>query len=160
LLLALPLLLGGCASIEPQPVRDFNQPEGIPYYEGSYYLLVWADGAGNLKWQLDYLADPNKKFEYRTRSFLSKVEAELTFSNGLLTKGNTTIDSTAVPKAVVGAVEKVLMAIANDPDRPLANSHAIPAPSLFKLVSKGNTIVIYGHESAGTVNATVTAKPK
>ncbi len=45
-------LLTGCASVEPVPVENFNNPEGIPYYGGEYYLLIYPDGKGNLAWDL------------------------------------------------------------------------------------------------------------
>jgi hypothetical protein len=152
-------LLVACASVEPVRVDDFNSPQGIPYYEGSYYLLVWPDGLGNLKWSLNYVADTTKKMEYRTKNFLSAVETDLEFSNGLLTKGTTSLDSTAVPKAVVAAAEKVLLAaIANDASP--TNSNAIPGPSIFKLVVNGGKIVFLGEESKDVVYSTITTPKK
>lgn len=155
------LTMGGliaCASIEPTPVKNFENPKGIPYYDGSYYLLVYPDGLGNLKWTLQYLADPQKKREYRTSQFLSSVETELTFSNGVLNIGNTTTDSTVVPTAVIGAIEKVLTSgIANDP---LANVNKVPAPSIYKLVVTGNQIAFLGEKSTHFVNVTVTQEAK
>jgi len=150
--------LGGCASIAPMPVANFDAPKGIPYYDGSYYLLVYPDGIGNLKWTLQYLADPQKKREYRTSNFLSSVETELTFSNGVLTVGNTTTDSTVVPAAVIGAIEKVLTAgIANDP---LANVNQVPAPSIYKLVVADDKITFLGEKNKYVVNVTVTQEAK
>jgi len=150
--------VGGCASIAPVPVANFDNPTGIPYYDGSYYLLVFPDGVGNIKWKLEYLADPQKKREYRTSNFLSSVETELTFSNGVLTVGNTTADSTIVPTAVIGAIEKVLTAgIANDP---LANVNQVPAPSIYKLVVDGDKITFLGEKNKYVVNVTVTQEAK
>ena len=149
----------GCASIEPVPVTGFESPGGIPYYDGSHYLLVYPDGKGNLKWSLHYLADPTKKRVFRSENILSSVNATLEFSNGLLTKADTTVDASAVPKALVGAIEKVITAgVANDLAK---GTNEVPGPLIYKLEVRGDVIHVIGQTSEqAIVKVRVTSPPK
>lgn len=151
--------LFGCAAIEPTPVKNFDNPEGIPFYDGSHYLLVYPDGKGNLKWSLQFLADHSKKREFRSSNFLSSVSATLTFTNGLLTTADTTADSSALTASVVGAIEKVITAgIANDLAR---GTNVVPGPLIYKLIVEGNNIKFVGDTSNQTIiNVSVTSPPK
>ena len=62
--------LSGCASMTHSPVKDFSNPGGIPYYLGSYYLLVHTDGKGNLESTILYLPDRSKKMVAKPTAFL------------------------------------------------------------------------------------------
>jgi len=149
------VMASGCASVTHRPVKDFNQPKGIPYYLGSYYLLVHTDGKGNLESKILFLPDPNKKMVAKPKAILSSLSATLGYTNGVLSSTKTTTDTSAVLGAVIGAAKTFLTAaIANEPA-------ALPAPTIYKIrIDSPTEITFIGEETADTVEVIPTSKEK
>ncbi len=146
-LLLILAVLAGCAQVVPQPVANFQDPKGIPYYGGSYYLLIYPDGKGNIAWTLEYAMDPLQKMEYRTDNMLATTTATLTFSNGLLTDAVTTSDSSALIQTITTAVKTVASALANENRA----GHTVGAPRVYKVVPKSGGIDFVGQGENGGV---------
>jgi hypothetical protein len=70
---------------------------------------VKTDNDGGLISELLYLPDLTKKRQARPYNFLAKHDTSFTFEKGVLTSSSSDADATAVPKAVVGALEKIAM---------------------------------------------------
>jgi len=135
------------------PVHDFDDPRGIPYFEGSTYLLLCDDGKGHASAQVLFLPDPNKKREVRVRSFFSTVDVKLGYENGILTSATETVDSTAVVKSIVNAAGKILgelAAISGDPRKSDGSRIA-----LYKVEVEGSEVRFVG--KAGQAVAQVAA---
>jgi len=141
----------GCTSVAPVPVPRANpfpdEPGGIPYYDGSYYLLIYADGHGNLKWSLEYIFDPAKKMIYKASATLASLETSLKFNYGLLSESTTTADSTAVPTAILGAFKTVLSAgVMNDLT---SGATKVPTPRIYKVLIHGDQVELLGADDQG-----------
>jgi hypothetical protein len=171
------ILIGGCASITHQPVayhpypidlaspvraavKAQNEQEdqnltGVRYYESSTYLLVYTDGKGNLLWKLYNLPDPTKLMVATPQQVLAKVVNNLTFTNGVLTTSHAEADSTAIPKAVIGALEKVLPFLAAADISP---STTIASPRLYKIVLEEEGWLLVGGK--GDQDIRVSLKPE
>lgn len=126
------LMQGGCAGIEAHtdPRPNGQAVDGIRYYDTSPFLLIYTDGKLGLKTELHYLPDYSKKRSIRPYAYGASNKSELKFENGRLTDAKAETDATAIPKAVISALEKVAVALvaAN------AATDTIPAPYLFRIV--------------------------
>jgi len=153
-LTATALFAVGCASLTHKPVTDFAKPEGVPYYGGSHYLLIYSDGKGGLVWKLLYLADPNKMRVAVPSAIAANLDTKLTFTNGVLSESKATADSSAIPKAVIQTIEKALplLAAANAPD---GASHQLPAPTLYRVTWKGGQLHLVGGKAATSISLTL-----
>jgi hypothetical protein len=147
----LPLLLTlcSCAGLTVNSVTDENKERGIRYYESSPYLLVHTDNEGGLVTRLIYLPDPTKKMAVRPYTRFASSSTTLNFKNGVLSSAETSVDETAVPKAVLGAIEKAATAAIMAADEPQGETHRVPAPYLFKIVFEGNDIKLKGGQALG-----------
>lgn len=155
----------GCAGVTYQPVSDpppagqERKPgvlyddtcNGFRYYQSAPYLLVYSDGKGGLGWQIQYLPDLSRKMTAQPQAFLASLNSTLTFQNGFLSDSKDVADATAVPKAVIAAVEKVVSGLAAAAGGAAAppNSYQVPKPHLYKIVIHANGIDFLGGEAAG-----------
>ena len=78
------LLISGCASVTHKPATGSSKDDGIPYYETSPYLLIYAAPNGGLATDLLYLPDPYKKQVVMPKNFAASVTLNLTFDRGVL----------------------------------------------------------------------------
>lgn len=139
--LLLSLILSGCAGIEFKsiPYADADtadkEARGFRYYDTSPFLLVYTDGKGGLTSTLLYLPDTTKLRTVHPFAYGAKNESTLTFENGRLAVSKSVVDETAIPKAVLSALEKVGMAMAKAANAKDAKLEAlIPTPYLFRIV--------------------------
>jgi hypothetical protein len=170
---AVGVLLGGCAGVTYQPVsytpiaRDGSNAaeakkandaadesaSGIRYYQASPYLLVYSDGKGGIVWKIYYLPDQTRKMTATPYNYVAKVTANLTFSRGVLTDSTEDVDTTAVPKAILAAAEKLLpLALADT----TPEERTVLPPRLYKILVAGDTITLAG--GPGDTNVSVTIK--
>jgi len=171
-ILSLAILLTGCAGVSHKPIpytqisgttsadaaikanaSADEKAKGIRYYQTSPYLLVYSDGKGGIGWKIYYLPDQTRKMSAEPYNFLSKVKADLTFSNGMLTDSTADIDATTLPKGIISAVEKLLPSLLAAADQP---PHEIPPPRLYKIVVKGGEIILAGSPGDRTIRVTGT----
>ncbi|MFO1251455.1 MAG: hypothetical protein U1E77_10060 [Inhella sp.] len=125
---------------------DDTKVDGIRYYEASPYLLVYSDGKGGLVSKLIHLPDLTKKRVIQPFAYLAANNSTLTFANGMLTQNKVVADETAVPKAVIGALEQTAMAALgksfNLVGAPSTPHH--PPPYLFKVELSGGQAKLVG----------------
>ncbi|MER0170149.1 MAG: hypothetical protein DU489_05970 [Nitrosomonas sp.] len=138
-------LLTACAGVTHKPISSIEDSadEGIRYFGSSYYLFLYSNGKGGLITEIKSLPDPNKKMSAKPYSFLSSLDLTMNFVNGVLTSSEETADSTAIPKAVIAAAEKVaslLLQTMNLPSKQLE----LPAPYVYKIVLKSDSIEFVG----------------
>ena len=146
------LLFSGCARVKHVPVTDDSDKTetGIRYYNLSPYMLIYSKPNGGLSAEVKYLPDRTKKMAARPFAFLSKLETELNFSDGALTKAVDTGDATAVPSSILKAVSTVKMAAiaALDAGKRAAEEagqeYTLPAPHLYKIVVKADSVTFIG----------------
>jgi hypothetical protein len=148
----------GCASVKHQPVADFEDPKGIPYYGGSHYLLVYSDGKGNIHSEILYLMDRRKKMVADPTSCFASLQSTLSFTNGVLSDAKAVGDATAIPQAILAAAEKVLAAgVLAAPEARGGPGFTLPAPSIYKIVVESPTRVRFvGEETDEVVHVNVT----
>ena len=152
------LCASGCATVRhaPVPANEDDKATGIRYYHSAPYLLVYADGAGGYRWQILQLPDQRTVMEARPDAFWASLEIEdMKFTNGVYTSSKATGDATAVPKAIIEAVEKaVIQALpalsADDKRRPGA-----PVPHLYRIDANGQEIQFSGGSTAGIAEINV-----
>ena len=152
--------LVGCAGVTHEPVPEGGDAkvDGIRYYGSSWYLLVYSNGNGGVKWELKQLPDPTKLMVARPSRFLSSLKMTLEFKDGVLTSSKATADSTAVPKEILAAAQTVATALIktleSGPPSETREPFTMPAPSLWRVVPKGDTIEFQGQESNEVVRVT------
>ena len=140
---------------------------GIRYYRSSPYVLVSSDGNGGINWQLLFLPDQTKKLSADPTVRGANQDLVLNFEDGILTSVTQTDDTTAVPAAFVSTLEKVISAAlpafaamdaAQRPPRPLKKAAEVPAPTIYKIVVRGNEAKFLS--STGDSPLTVTLAPE
>ncbi|WP_397380467.1 hypothetical protein [Prosthecobacter sp.] len=153
---SLALLLSACAGLSGRSLTEEQDwsATGFRYYDSSPYLLVYTDNKGGLNSELKYMPDLTKKRQVKPYQFLASVEGSLTFEDGILTGAESNGDGTAVPKAVISALEKAAKAaIALDaklaPEAKDADDLA-PRVYLFKIVKEVNDKGQYVWELKGS----------
>jgi hypothetical protein len=132
-----------------------DKAQGIRYYESAPFLLVYSDGKGGLTSQLLFLPDATQKRTIDPFAVLASNNSTLTFVNGVLTQGKSVVDTTVVPKAIVGSLEKlataaIASALANQTDK----GTQLPPPQLYRIViSKDSARLVGGPgvDSAGKI---------
>lgn len=159
------LVFSKCASIKHIPINDENtdrKNKGIRYYQSSPYLIIYSNGKGGIVTQIEYLPDPTKKMSaVIPKSFMATIKTALEFDNGVLTSSTGEIDTTAVPKAILKAVETVgtaYLAAFNIIKEKAKNFYTVPAPYIYKIVVKGNDVIFIGAQ--GDHNFKVTLLPQ
>jgi hypothetical protein len=144
--IAILALVTGCATVQHSKVDQEDNVDGIRYYNSSPYLLAYSNGKGGIITQVLYIADPFKKMSMKPKTFLANAQSTMEFSKGIYKNSKTIADATAVPSAIIKAVEiaaTVLIAAAN---KPVDNSLQIPAPYLYKIIVEGNNVSFIGQQ--------------
>jgi hypothetical protein len=144
----------GCAELRHRPVADFNEPEGIPYYEGTHYLLVHSDGKGGINWKILFLPDRNKKRVADPTVVLASLNTTLTFTNGMLGQSKEVADTTGVPKAIIAAVEKAAALLA-PLNADLEKPHQLPPPHLYRMTWTSDRLQLVGGPADEPINITL-----
>lgn len=147
--------------------------KGIRYYDTSPYVLFYANGKGGAEWAVHVLPDPEKLRTVRPYSKLASLETELTFDpkSGVLTKSTETADGTVLAIAVADLFAKLApMFLAldlptEDGKEREGNVMVIPAPRLYKIVTKNNRWYLRGGPGdeeifLAIIPATSETKPK
>ena len=138
-MLSLTGLLTSCAGVTHQAITTCKQEKaarGVRYYDSSPYLLVQTDNQGGLTSDFMYLPDPNKKRQARPFTFLSSNTTTLSFQNGILTDSSSDTDSSAVPAAVIKALEQAAVSAAKLTAFDVAKTKQAPRVYLFKIIKK------------------------
>lgn len=143
------LVLSGCAGYTVKNDQDALQ--GIRYYEPAPFLLVYSDGKGNLTSQIIMMPDLTQKRVIDLYAYAAKNKGTLDFENGVLTKSEMTIDSAAVPEALIGTIQTLgvaaIGAAFNAPES--GTTRSIPAPYLFKIVVGVKDTTLVGGQGVG-----------
>jgi hypothetical protein len=84
-LMALAMLLAGCAWVEvkhvPKTDKDWENPDGIVFFQAELYLWVTIDKMGNdAKYAYNWVTLPNKEKKYAIRQVPGLGTSELTVS--------------------------------------------------------------------------------
>ncbi len=140
------VLLTGCAANVTHQLAGAKST-GVRYYENAPYLLVYSNGKGGLVWQVLFLPDQSHVMEAKPLILGGRTQMALKFQNGVLTSATSVGDTTAVPKAIIAAVQNALPLIA----KALAESppqSAFPAPSIFKIIVSGDAITFNGGQGS------------
>jgi hypothetical protein len=143
LIVALCILISGCSATVTHKVSTNDETAtGIRYYDSAPYLLVYSDGKNGLNWQIIYLADQSHVMTATPQIIGGHTEMTLSFSSGVLSTASTIGDTTALPKALIAAVQTalpLLAAAAAGPAQP-----GFPAPSLYRLVVSDGVLYFKG----------------
>lgn len=142
--------LAGCAGLEMKDIKtddDDKSAEGFRYYDTSPFLLVYTDAKGGLKSEVLHLPDTTKKRSIRPYAYGAKNETTLKFDNGRLSGAKSVVDETAVPVAVVGALEKVATSLVKAAN---AGNDGIPPPYLFRIAYANQKWELKGGQAIST----------
>jgi hypothetical protein len=129
---------------------------GVRYLGTSPYLIAYSDGKGGVVTEVKYLPDPAKKMSAKPDAKLADVDTKMDFDRGVLTTSVESGDATAVPKAIVKAVETLapkLLAALNKADT--AKEYTVPAPYVFKIVVNGNDVYFLGGQGDAPIKITL-----
>ncbi len=139
---ALLLLLTGCVgtTIEDIPAERDQDARGVRFYNSAPFVLVTSDRRGSLTSQFMYLPDTTRLLGARPYAFMGVNKTTLTFKNGVLESAKVTTDDTAVPKAIVAAVEAAATAAAKAflDQGGVAADTGVPPPILLRVVFLGD----------------------
>lgn len=152
--LFLSLFAVGCASVKYTAITDYQDNDkstiGIRYFDSSAYLLIQRDQTDptGKKWtgQVLYLPDAAKKRQAEVTCILAVNTSNFTFTNAIISDTSVTVDSSAVPVAVINALATAVGASFGKAVNPLfatsltesvETTDKWPAPDvkLFKFVS-------------------------
>ncbi|GFO57424.1 hypothetical protein GMSM_44310 [Geomonas sp. Red276] len=139
--MALISLTACAAKVVHKPVVDDTKATGIRYYRAAPYLLVYSNSKGGLKWQILYLPDQTTKMEAKPKVAGGHSELTMYFQNGVLTSSSELGDTTAVPKALISAVQSAIPLLTA---AMAVEKSKVPPPYLYKIVVKNGTINFYG----------------
>jgi hypothetical protein len=117
-------------SIRAENARQDGKFSGIRYYGTSQYLLVYSDGKGNISWKILELPDQTKLMSARPYNVLARLEVQMTFVNGTLSRTAQLVDGTVVPRQLIETATKFASSLALF-DAP---AYEVPAPRLYKIV--------------------------
>lgn len=142
-------LVSGCAGVSVVPVGENQTPEskanGVRFYQEAPFLFVYPDGKGGIAAEVKWLPDTRQTLSARPYSFLAKNDTTLEFTASTLKSATMTVDETAVVKASLTALGKVLAAtVANTKGG--SNEISVPAPRLYRIVvdDDNNTLGLEG----------------
>lgn len=143
-----------CASIRHSPVSGDDKEVGIRYYESAPYLLVYSDSKGGIKTQILHLPDQTRLLSAHPKSKLASLKSTLKFQNGVLTSSEETIDTTAVPSAILDAVKTIVPSLIAAIEK---RGDEVPAPYLYKIVVYGEEVFFYGSQGGETIRVKLSA---
>lgn len=146
------------------PVTDATEAtdDGIRYYGLSPYLIAYSNGKGGVVTEIKYIPDPAKKMSVRPETTLADIKSTLEFENGALTKASDVGDATAVTKAVQTAVETLgsaLIAAGNVPQGLVQPDVAMPAPYIYRIVVRNNTVELIGGDRSTGFRVSLLPQP-
>jgi len=146
LLIICPCIVG-CAGLSTGTVSAESKANGFRYYQPAPFLLVHSDGKGGVTGDIVWLPDTTDEMSARPFAVLASNNAQLKFSNGMLSEASSQVDETVVPNAILSAVGKILTGVVAA-EAPLAESPAppdtAPPPYLFRVIIKGGEIELFG----------------
>ena len=152
------LLVAGCSATVTHKVDTADDAAtGIRYYNSAPYLLVYSDGKNGLNWQIVYLPDQTRVMTAEPDIRGGRTEMTLGLSSGILTTASTVGDTTALPKALIAAVQTalpLLMAAGATTAQP-----GFPPPSLYRLVVNGNTLTFKGGKGDTNIQVPIMTAP-
>jgi hypothetical protein len=166
---AVTALLAGCAGYTAKPVTNEAEDassEGIRYYELAPYLIVYSDGKGGIKSNVELMPDTSRKMVVNPHAIASSNNSSLTFVNGVLTESKFITDETVLPAKVIDTIKTLgIAAVSNAMNEPGAMAERqIPAPYLFKIVVGKDGTRLVGGQGVGPDNKPlvihVTATPE
>jgi len=150
----LAILLAGCtAEVTHQADTNDATATGIRYYESAPYLIVYSDGHGGLLWQIRYLPDQSRLMTATPKVSGAHVETTMYFQNGILASSSTVGDTTELPKAIIATIQNAIPLLAAAAEG--QTRKGFPAPYIYKLVVKDNTITFLGGEGNTNVQVPV-----
>jgi hypothetical protein len=165
--LGLALGLAGCAGTTVRPIsyapgtavsvggRPDAEVNGLRYYEGAYFVIVYSDGKGGLTSDVKWLPDLTRKRAIDPYAWFAKNEATLTFQNGMLTEAKSVVDETAIPKAILSAAAKIAVASAADKAGG-EDKTVLPKPMLYKIqIADGKLTLIPGDNDGPDIVVTL-----
>lgn len=150
------VLASSCATVAHHLVDNDTTDAGIRYYGTSPYLIAYSDGKGGVVTSVVYLPDPAKKMSASPKATLADVGSTLTFDRGTLTQATDSGDATAVPTAILKAVEAIapsLAAIFNEPKK--QDEFSLPPPYVFRIVVQGNDVSFVGGKGDTPIQVTL-----
>lgn len=152
LVVALCAVLMGCSATVTHQVEDSNST-GIRYYRNAPYLLIYSDGKGGLKWQIIYLPDQSQIMTATPSVVGGHTEMTLFFQNGALASSSVIGDTTALPRAIIAAVQSALplMAMAAAGQQ----QPGFPAPFLYKIVLRDNVVNFVGGQGDSSIQVPI-----
>jgi hypothetical protein len=150
--------VSGCsAKVVHQVDANDDTEKGIRYYNSAPYLLVYSDGKNGLNWEIIYLPDQTKVMAADPKIIGGRTEMTLNFNSGVLTTATTVGDTTALPKALITAVQTalpLLAAAAAGPSQP-----GFPAPSLYRLVVSNGVLSFKGGKGDTSIQVPIMTGP-
>jgi hypothetical protein len=136
------VLLAGCsASITHERVDAADDATGVRYYAQSPYLLIYSNSKGGLKWQVLYLEDKTKLMMATPHVVGGRSELTMFFQNGVLTGSSEVGDTTAIPKAIISALQSAIPLLAA---MAAPTTGTVPAPSIYKIVVRDGKLSFIG----------------
>lgn len=168
MVLGLTLGLAGCAGTTVRPIsyapgtvvsvagKPDAEVNGLRYYEGAYFVIVYSDGKGGLASDVKWLPDLTRKRAIDPYTWFAKNEATLTFQNGMLTEAKSVVDETAIPKAILSAAAKIAIASAADKAGGDDDKTVLPRPVLYKIqVADGKLTLLRGDTGGSDIVVTL-----
>lgn len=144
------IAFAGCAGLDVRPLGSEAALDaaarGIRYYQPAPFLLVTTDNKGGLSSQIVYLPDTTQKMSAQPYSFAAKNDVTLKFESGVMTSASVDVDETVLIKSSLDVVKDVLAAraMAGAARNAVSGTPSAPAPSLFKIVVRSDSISLIG----------------
>ncbi len=157
-------LTGSAATITHSRVvsdTDDAKDTGIRYYGASPYLIAYSDGKGGIVTEVQYMPDPAKMMSAMPSARLADVDSTMEFEHGVLKSSEDSADASALPKAVIEAIEKVAPSlIASAFNKTEEPSPTVPAPYVFKIVVHGSDVHFVGSHGDQRIKLTLLPQEK
>jgi hypothetical protein len=139
--------------------------DGIRYYDTSLYVLVYPDGQGGIRWRIYELPDQTKLRAIQPYNMIAQLDSTFVFSHGTLVSTTEQVDTTAVPRAAIAALAKVLPSVLafaqTQPGTEQARAeYEVPPIHLYKVVVKDGVFELNGGPSDQTILVTLNPERK
>jgi hypothetical protein len=159
-MIALCIFISGCSATVIHKISANDETEtGIRYYDSAPYLLVYSDGKNGLNWQIIYLPDQTHVMSANPQIIGGRTEMTLSFNSGVLTTASTVGDTTALPKALIAAVQTALPFLAETLKGPAPRAPGFPAPSLYRLVVSDGVLLFKGQQGDTKIQVPILMRP-
>ncbi|HEY6123975.1 MAG TPA: hypothetical protein VIV63_04940 [Steroidobacteraceae bacterium] len=142
---ALPLMLGACAGLTVEGVGNDDQTtdekaRGVRFYQEAPFLFIYPDGQGGTAAEIRWLPDTRQVMSAKPYALLASNETTMEFVGSALTSMILVTDETAVVKASLEALGKVMLA-ANTAGEDKGDQTA-PVPRLYRIIVNGDGGVV------------------